>query len=114
MKLLYIAGPYRGKNQFCVTANIERARSVAHDVINHLAPVWHPVTPHLNTQYMDDLASHEYFLTGTLELMRRCDAVLVQGEWESSEGTIAEIAEARRLGMPVYFELEEIDKEKCK
>lgn len=35
--------------------------------------------------------------------MRRCDAVLLVGDWwRSSKGTVAEVAEANKLGLPVF------------
>ena len=66
---------------------------------------WFPVIPHLNTAKIEDYAPwlpDEFYLDGTLELMRKCDAVCLLPGYEFSEGTAGEIAEARRLGIPVY------------
>ena len=52
---------------------------------------------------MDGTESAQFWLAGTLELMRRCDAVLVLPGYSFSEGTKGEIAEADRLGLPVMF-----------
>jgi hypothetical protein len=41
-------------------------------------------------------------LAGTLELMRRCDAVILVHNWRDSAGSRAEVDEAKRLGIPVF------------
>jgi hypothetical protein len=35
-------------------------------------------------------------------MVRRCDAMLVEPHYGNSEGTAAEIAEAHRIGIPVF------------
>ncbi len=51
--------------------------------------------------------SAQYWIEGTLEIMRRCDVVLVVlgKHTEKSEGTQGEIAEAKRLGLPIFRSL---------
>lgn len=61
-----------------------------------------PVTPHSITAKMSGVESDELWVQGTLELMRRCDAVLVLPGYERSEGTKGEIAEAERLKLPIF------------
>jgi nucleoside 2-deoxyribosyltransferase len=95
--LIYVAGPYRGD----VDGNIAKARAVAaecylagHDVI----------CPHMNTAKMDEDTGlpDEFWLNTTLNLLRRCDAVVVVPDWEKSEGTHAELAYAKKVGIPIY------------
>lgn len=99
MKVIYIAGPYRGPNAWAVEQNIRAAEEIAARVwaMGHVA-----LCPHANARHMDGVASDEVFLAGTLELMRRCDAVLLVPNWRDSEGARAEVAEADRLGIPVF------------
>lgn len=100
--LIYVAGRYRAPTREAVAANIEAARQVG---IEAARLGWYPVIPHCNTAHME-LATPEhcdqFWLSGTLELMTRCDAVVLVPGWERSEGTHAEIAEADRLSIPVY------------
>lgn len=99
MKVIYIAGKYRGRTPWEVEQNIRAAEDVAARVIQ---AGMMPLCPHANTRHMEGLADDEFFLAGTLELMRRCDAVVLVPNWRDSEGARAEVAEAERLGLPVF------------
>lgn len=99
MKVIYIAGKYRGKTPWEVEQNIRAAEEVA-------ARVWAmglvALCPHANSRHMEGVASDDHFLAGTLELMRRCDAVVLVPNWRDSAGARAEVAEAERLGLPIF------------
>jgi hypothetical protein len=64
-----------------------------------------PVIPHKNTEHMDGLQTDEFWLEGTLELMRQCDAVLLTPDWERSSGARGEKEEALRCCIPVFYGL---------
>jgi hypothetical protein len=103
MKVIYVAGPFRGVNTWAIEQNVRKAEEVA-------AKVWMwgaaALCPHTNTRYFHGLAADSIFIEGTLELLRRCDAVLLVEGWEKSSGTRGEIEEAERLGLPVFTSLE--------
>ena len=103
---VYIAGPYRGATPEIVRGNIARAVDLAKEVILQTNGKWYPVIPHKNTEGLDGLQSDAYYLAGTMDQMRNCDAVLLVGGWENSLGTLGEIDEARRLNIPVYYNIE--------
>jgi nucleoside 2-deoxyribosyltransferase len=100
VKVIYIAGKYRGPTPWAVEQNIRSAAEVAARVwaMGHVA-----LCPHTNSAHMEGVTSDEAFLAGTLELMRRCDAVVILGNWRDSAGARAEVAEAMRLHMPVIY-----------
>ena len=99
MKLAYVAGPYRAPTEWEVKRNIEAAERIA-------VALWQQgyavICPHKNTAFFGGAASDEVWLTGDLEIMRRCDLVVLVPGWRSSSGTRAEVAEAQCLGIPVY------------
>lgn len=100
MKVIYIAGKYRGPNAWAVEQNIRAAEEVA-------ARVWAmglvALCPHANARHMlEGVCSEDHDLAGTLELMRRCDAVLCVPNWYDSVGATNEVYEANRLGIPVF------------
>lgn len=110
MKLVYLAGPYSatkpldsgGMQQ--IRENIELANEVAKNLVR-LFPQIYPVIPHNNTREdWINVKDGNYFIEGTKELMRRCDCVFVLTKNISeSNGTLGEIEEASRLGIPVFF-----------
>mgnify|MGYP001163267039 FL=1 len=100
MKVVYIAGPFRASDAWGVHSNVHRAECAAREVARLGAM---PLPPHSIGAHMDGTESAQFWLAGTLELMRRCDAVLVLPGYSFSEGTQGEIAEAERLGLPVMF-----------
>lgn len=98
MAVIYVAGPYRGD----VVGNIQRAREVAISLweMGHVA-----LCPHLNTAHFDrdSQLPDERYLEGDLELLTRCDGVVMIPGWERSQGARGEKEHAEELGMPVYL-----------
>lgn len=100
--LVYVAGPYRAETREGVELHIQTARAVGLQVARK---GWCPVIPHTMLAHLDAAApsiADQFWLDATLELMRRCDAVLLLPGWTQSSGTRAEVAEAQRLGLPVF------------
>ena len=106
--MVYLAGPYRGTCESDILKNILVAQEYAMKVIEEY-PDWFPVTPHLMTAWFGGLQSDEYFLNGTLEVMRCCDAILLLPDWRSSEGATIESEEAELTGM-LIVEHDEMEK----
>lgn len=102
MKVIYIAGPYRAENAWLVERNIRLAEEYGFAVAEAGAV---PLVPHSMARFWNGTLTDQFWLDGTLELMRRCDAVLAVGNWPRSSGTRGEIAEAERLGKPVFYDL---------
>ena len=99
MRLVYIAGPYRSATPWGVRCNIREAEDLAAKV--HAAGMF-AVCPHANSAHMEGVADDEHFLAGTMALMRACHAVILTHNWRASSGALAEVAEATRLGIPVF------------
>lgn len=109
MKVVYIGGPYRAPTPWDIECNVHVARCLAAEVVRQLHELdVFPLTPHANTAHFDNLAPDEYYLKGTLEVLRRCDALLLLPGWERSSGTREEKAEAERLGIPIFYRIEEL------
>lgn len=99
MRVVYVAGPFRGPDAWAIKCNIHRAEIVGSAVARagHM-----PLIPHANTANFHGFGDDQFWIEGTLELLRRCDAVVLVHGWENSVGTLGEIAEARKLGIPVF------------
>lgn len=105
-KVVYIAGAYRAESPYLVGRNIARAAEFAQEVWKMGATA---LSPQLNSAHFDGCATGDDFVEGTLELMRRSDAVLVIPNYSESKGTLGEISEARRLNKPVFYNLKELE-----
>ena len=101
MKIVYVAGPFRGATRWEVVQNVRRAELVALGVAMAGAM---PLCPHTNTANFDGLITSRFWLDGTMEMLRRCDAVILVEGWRDSAGTCAEIQEAHQLKIPVFVE----------
>lgn len=109
MKLVYVAGPYTATTAWEVKQNILNAERAGAQLIAGSAELF-PVIPHKNTEFMEGLRDGQYFIDGTKELMRRCDAVLIHpyAPFDNSVGTKGEEAEANKLGIPVFYSFEDV------
>lgn len=102
MRAVYCAGPFRAATDEQREANIRRAEAMGLEVAKLGAS---PVIPHANTRSLHNAMTDEFMLAATLELMKRCDAVILCEGWQESAGTRDEICEAHWLGLPVFYSL---------
>lgn len=98
-KVIYIAGPFRAANQWEQEQNIRRAEELALEVWRFGAVA---LCPHLNTRYFSGALSDEVWLAGDLELLRRCDAVMLVPGWTGSAGARHEVWFAQDCGIRVF------------
>lgn len=105
MKLVYVAGPFRAKNHWDVEQNIRRAETLALEVWRCGAAC---ICPHANTRFFDGAAEDRVWLEGDLEILRRCDAVVLTEDWERSSGARSEVEFALALGIPVFKSVIEV------
>lgn len=104
-KLVYVAGPYRGPDAWIIENNIRRAEELAFEV---WASNLYAICPHANTRHYQGALPDAVWLEGDLEILARCDAVLLVPGWRESSGTLAEVDHANTLGIPVYERLAEL------
>src|SRR5574337_476269 len=106
MLVVYTSGPYRDKRgEFYVLQNIENARNAAIEVWKLGGAA---LCPHMNTAGLGGLLPDDTWLRGDLELIRRCDAVWMIGNWQKSEGAKIEMEFALEIGVPVLYNLEDV------
>lgn len=97
--VLYVTGKYRSGSVCGIANNIQQARDIA---IACWEQGYTVICPHLNTAFMDDVVSDEDFLLGDLEILSRCNGIVLGYEWENSVGSIAEVEKACALGLRIF------------
>jgi hypothetical protein len=107
MKLVFVTGPYRAPSEWEVLQNIRRAEGLALELWAIGLAVR---CPHKNTERFGGSLRDRVWLVGALEMVRRSDAVICVSDWEKSEGARAEVALARRVGIPVFYTAAEVAK----
>ena len=105
MKVVYIAGPFRGPDAWTIECNIRRAETLALEVWRAGFAV---ICPHTNTRFFHEAAPDSVWLEGDIEILHRCDAVLVTPDWAMSQGAMAEVAIAQKAEIPVFHSVENL------
>lgn len=99
MKVAYVCGPYRARSDNLVLGNIMQAREIA-------AWLWQlgfaVVCPHSNSALMGGVAEEGVFLKGYIEILKRCDLLVLVVGWAPSAGAAAEVAAAKEQHIPIF------------
>lgn len=98
MKIVYVAGPFRASTAWGIAENVRNAERWSIELVKRGVM---PLVPHLNTQHCFGLADEKFFLEGTLELLRRCDAAVFIPGWEKSSGSVGEHEFCARVRKPL-------------
>lgn len=107
IRIVYVAGKFTAPDRAGVKRNIAHAEAVGLEVAKlGLCPL----IPHANTSHpnFEAVQPYTFWIEATLEMLRRCDAIVMVPGWEESRGACGEIAEAHRIGMPVFLTIEEL------
>lgn len=107
MTVVYIAGPFRARTSWGIAENIRAAERLGLEVARNGMM---PLIPHANTAHFHGELPDQFFLNGTMELLRRCDAVMLTPNWAVSSGARGEVDEAERLGIPVFVNVSDLAK----
>ena len=106
MRIAYVAGPYRGKskisivNKLQVIRNIMAARKVAKELWKQ---GYAAICPHSNTALFDGVAPDQAFLDGDIEILKRCDLIVMIPGWRRSTGSLSELRVAQRWNIKAYY-----------
>lgn len=97
--LIYIAGPFRGPTPLDVRRNVEAARDLGFEVAGLGG---FPVIPHTMTADFDKQLTDEFWLRGTLDLLKVCEAIVLAPTWRTSRGATEEYRLALELQLPIF------------
>lgn len=100
MKVVYVAGKFRGPTAWAIEQNIRDAEEVGMQVAELGAS---PLIPHANTRFFSGTLTDEFWLAATMAMLERCDAVVMVPNWRDSTGAMAERDRALGLGIKVCY-----------
>jgi hypothetical protein len=105
--LVYVAGRFSAPDRARVERNIQLATELGIEVAKLGAM---PVIPHANTSHPDfeSVQPYQFWIAGTLALLRACAVCIMVPGWESSSGARGERDEMLRLGRPVFHSIGEL------
>ena len=114
MKRVYIAGPYSANNVLTVFSNMQKGMRMATELMLKGYAVFCPWWDyHAFLQLRDnEEISLEVIQKHSIMWLEVSDCILVLPNHHQSKGTLAEIARAEELNIPVYYSMEEL--EQCK
>lgn len=101
MEVVYISGPYRAATPMQVMKNIHAASMVS---LRYWKQGYAVICPHRNTAFFDGEAPDSVWLNGDLEILRRCDIVVMMPLWKLSRGATEEHKLALELGKQIIYE----------
>jgi hypothetical protein len=96
VKLVFLAGKFSGANAWEIACNTHRAEAVALQVAE-LGGM--PVVPHSLGRSMFGTLPEEFWRAGCLEVLGRCDGILLLPRWSDSTGACAEARHADKMGV---------------
>lgn len=107
---VYVAGPYSSDNVIGVLDNIRNGMRAATELfLAGFAPFapWFDFHFHLNLRDGETLSVEDYYQY-SLAWLEASHAMLVLPGWENSKGTLKEIDRAHELGIPVFYNKENL------
>jgi hypothetical protein len=91
MKLAFISGAYRADTVHGIVENIRKAEAASIECWRRGYAV---ICPHKNSALLDGVLPDKVWLDGDLEMLRRCDVVVMLPGWKQSAGSVKEYATA--------------------
>jgi len=102
--LIYLATPIRPKNGKTLEENVQYAKFLALELWEKGYTVFCPAAnSDLPVALADMAVEADRWINGDIEILARCDALVVSPGWESSDGVKGEIAYAEMYGIPTFY-----------
>jgi len=105
--IIYIAGRYRADKELMVDRHVAVAEYFG---ILVMEKGHFPLIPHTNTGRFERMVDYpdRIYLEGTMDLLRRCDGILMIPGWRKSEGAVAELEKAKRDGHCIFMSIDDV------
>lgn len=104
--LIYVSGPYTAPSSEELAQNIQRAKLTGLKV---RAVGFVPIVPHLAILHDDPrVFTYDKAMNECLEILVRCDAILMMEGWQESRGARIEHDAAITEGIPVCYDVSDL------
>lgn len=116
MKLIFVSGKYLDKDPVKLQWNIEVAKRLSHELMKQ---GWAVICPNMNTAGCEVLdmstfdisgiedwqmsSKGDFFYAMYLEILSRCDAIIMLENWLKSKGAGGEHKFARLNAIPIFY-----------
>lgn len=100
MKVVYVAAPFTADTNWGILLNVIEAKKLALSVAKFGAM---PMCPHGNTESFHGTMTAEFWYKGTMELLKRCDAIVMHPNWLHSIGCKNEHDYAENNRMKIFY-----------
>lgn len=100
-KIAFLSGPYRSKTHYGIHKNIQAAEDVA---LKYWRLGYAVICPHKNSAHFDGALPDETWLDGDIEILKRCDVIVMMRGWENSTGARAERNMAVVEGIEIIYD----------
>lgn len=104
MELVFISGPYRAKTIYEIKKNIDNAEKIG---LKYFKIGYAVFIPHKNSAFFDGSCDDSVWLNSCIEILKRCDKIVMMSNWQKSSGAISEYNYARKNNIEVIFDEEE-------
>lgn len=101
-KLIYISGKYSAPEKEDVEQNIQLAAMYAK---KYLKLGYSVHCPHMNTAHFNDIMEYYNFLRMDLEILNRCDIIVMIPGWKESKGARIEFIHAILTEKEIIYEV---------
>ena len=110
MKRVYVAGAMSADNILEMLQNIHDGIKLGSELLKN---GYAPFVPHFDIFFkiqngVDFQVPMQYYYDYTMQWLEASDIMLVCPNYKNSVGTKAEIARAEELGIPVYYNIEDL------
>jgi hypothetical protein len=96
--LAYVAAPFSGD----VQENMRNITEICQQIYEEY-PEYTILSPLHNHSFLDETADWHKVLKHCLELLSKCEVLILTGDWEMSQGCLMEFQYAKEHRIPVVF-----------
>jgi len=101
-KLWYVAHPYTSKNGITIEDNLRNCNAICNNLIDKGYLIYSPITISHQFHLLKERCP-DFWYEYDLEIMKKCNGIILCSHWEESKGCLLEYKEALKLKLEIRF-----------